>query len=124
MAPLHHLGGVDGHVVSQVVETELVVGAVGDVGGVGGLAVLGLDVVDHQAHGEAQEAVDLAHPLAVALGQVVVDGDDVHALSRQGVEVGGQGGHQGLALAGLHLGDAALVEDDAADELHPVGLHA
>ena len=124
VAPLHHLGGVDGHVVSQVVETELVVGAVGDVGGVGGLAVLGLDVVDHQAHGEAQEAVDLAHPLAVALGQVVVDGDDVHALSRQGVEVGGQGGHQGLALAGLHLGDAALVEDDAADELHPVGLHA
>ena len=35
-----------------------------------------------------------------------------------------RGGHQGLALAGLHLGDAALVEDDAADELHPVGLHA
>ena len=42
----------------------------------------------------------------------------------EGVEVGGEGGHQGLAFAGLHLGDAALVEDDAADELHPVGLHA
>ena len=124
VAPLHHLGGVDGHVVPQVVEAELVVGAVGDVGGVGGLAVLGLDVVDHQAHGEAQEAVDLAHPLAVALGQVVVDGDDVDPFPGQGVEVGGEGGHQGLALAGLHLGDAALVEDDAADELHPVGLHA
>ena len=80
--------------------------------------------VDHQAHGEAQEAVDLAHPLAVALGQVVVDGDDVDPLPGQGVEVGGQGGHQGLALAGLHLGDAALVENDAADELHPVGAHA
>ena len=35
-----------------------------------------------------------------------------------------KGGHQGLAFAGLHLGDAALMEDDAADELHPVGLHA
>ena len=48
----------------------------------------------------------------------------MHPLAGEGVEVGGEGGHQGLALAGLHLGDAALVEDDAADELHPVGLHA
>ena len=48
----------------------------------------------------------------------------MHALPRQGVEVGGQGGHQGLALAGLHLGDAALMEDDAAHQLHPVGPEA
>ncbi len=40
---------------------------------------MGLDVVDHQTHGEAQEAVDLAHPLGVALGQIVVHGDDVDA---------------------------------------------
>jgi len=80
--------------------------------------------VDDQAHGEAHEAVDLAHPLGVTLGQVVVDGDDVDALAGEGVQIGGQGSHQGLALAGLHLGDAALVEDDAADELDPVGLHA
>ena len=80
--------------------------------------------MDDQTHGQAQEAVDLAHPVAVALGQVVVDGDDMHALAAQGVQVGGQGGHQGLAFTGLHLGDAALVQDDAADELHPVGAQA
>ena len=91
---------------------------------IGGLLVRAHHAVDDQAHGQAHEAVDLAHPLAVALGQVVVDGDDVDALAGQGVEVGGQGGHQGLAFAGLHLGDAALVKDDAADELHPVGAHA
>ena len=124
VAPLHQLLLVDGHVVPQVVEAELVVGAVGDVGVIGGLALPGGHVVDHQAHGQAHEAVHLAHPLAVALGQVVVDGDDVNALPGQGVQVGGQGGHQSLALAGLHLGDAALVEDDATDELYPVGLHA
>ena len=66
----------------------------------------------------------LAHPLAVALGQVIVDGDDVDALAGEGVEVGGQGGHQGLALAGLHLGDAALVQHDAAHQLHRVGPQA
>ena len=44
-------------------------------------------------------------------------------------EVGGQGADQGLALAGLHLGDAALVQDHAAQDLdvemalaeHPAG---
>ena len=36
-------------------------------------------------HGEAHEAENLAHPLAAVLGQVVVDGDDVDALARQGV---------------------------------------
>ena len=59
-----------------------------------------------------------AHPLAVALGQVVVHGHDVDAPSGQVVEVDGQRGHEGLALAGLHLGDLALVQDDAAHELH------
>ena len=66
----------------------------------------------------------LAHPLAVAAGQVVVDGDDVHALAGQRVEIGGQHGHEGLALAGLHLGDAALMQHHAADQLHAEGLHA
>ena len=42
----------------------------------------------------------------------------MHALAVQGVEVGGQGRHQRLALAGLHLGDAALVQHHAADQLH------
>ena len=124
MAPLHQLAGVDAHVVPQVVEAHLVVGAVGDVGGVGGLPLLGGQAVDDQAHLQPQEAVDLAHPLAVALGQVVVHRDDVDAPARQGVEIGGEGGHQGLALTGLHLGDAALVEHDAAHQLHPVGPHA
>ena len=88
--PLDQLLGVDGHVVPQVVKAELVVGAVGDVGGVGVLLGLSHHPVDDQAHGEAHEAVHLAHPLAVALGQVVVDGDDVHALAGQGVQVGGR----------------------------------
>ena len=70
------------------------------------------------ADGEAEELVDLAHPLGVALGQVVVDGDDVHALAGERVEIDRQRGDQRLALAGLHLGDLALVQHHAADELH------
>ena len=124
MAALHHVLLVDHHVVAQVIEAELVVGAVGHVGGVGFLAVGGFHAVDHQAHGQAQETVDLAHPFAVAAGQVIVDGDYVHTVAGQGVQIHRHGGHQRLAFTGLHLGDAGAVQHDAADDLHRVGLHA
>ena len=40
------------------------------------------------------------------------------------VEVHGHRGHERLALAGLHLGDVAVVEHDAAQHLHVEGAHA
>ena len=80
----------------------------------------GLEVVDlgeHDADLEPEEAVDLAHPLGVALGQVVVDGDEVDAVAGERVEVRGQRGDEGLALAGLHLRDPAEVQRGAAHDL-------
>ena len=74
--------------------------------------------MDDDADGQAEELVDLAHPLGVAAGEVVVDGDDVDALAGERVEVDGERGDQGLAFAGLHLGDRALVQHHAADQLH------
>ena len=70
-----------GHVVAQVVEAELGVGAVDDVAGVRALLLLvGLHVLQH-ADGDAERVVDRAHPFRVALRQVVVDGHQVHALA-------------------------------------------
>ena len=69
------------------------------------------------ADGQAEEAVDLAHPVGVAPGEVVVDRDDVDALALQRVQIDRQRRDQGLAFAGLHLGDRALVQDHAADQL-------
>ena len=79
-----------------------------------------LDDADRQA----QAVEDRAHPLRVALGQVVVDRDDVHAAPGHGVERGGERRDERLALAGLHLGDLALVQHDAADQLDVEMAHA
>ncbi len=117
-------GVVDERVVAQVIETELVVGAVGDVGAVA-LAALGtvrLVAVDH-VDGQAVEAEDRGHPLGVALGEVRVDRDDVDAASGERVEVHRRHADERLALARLHLGDLALVHRYAAQELHVVGNH-
>ena len=84
---------------------------------VGDLPFLVVQVVLDDADRHAEEAVDAAHPLRVAAGEVVVDGDDVDALAGEGVQIRGQGGDERLAFAGLHLGDPAAVEHDAADEL-------
>ena len=118
MTALHAIVQVELHVVAQVVEAELVVGAVGDVGGVGFLALRVVEVVNDDADAEAEEGVELAHPLGVALGQVIVDGDDVDAAPGERVEVDRQSGDQRLTFTGLHFGDLALVQHGAADELH------
>src|SRR5439155_8572006 len=52
------------------------------------------------------------------LGEVVVGGDEVRAAAGEAVEVEGEGRDERLALAGLHLGDVALVEGDPTHELH------
>ena len=124
MSALNTLLGTGDHVVAQVVEAELGVGAVGDIGLVGRALELERHVVLEQTDGHAQVLVDAAHPLGVALGQVIVDGNNVHALAGDGVEVAGQGGDEGLAFAGLHLGDVALVKRHGADELHIKVAHA
>ncbi len=134
--PLGRLGEVHHHVVSEIVEPKLVVGAVSDVRPVGlpagdgnqiaqagvvqvsgGVKQVG-GVVLEDADAEAQRVVDGAHPLRIALGQVVVHGHHVHALALQRVQVEGHGGCQGLALTRLHLGDLALVKCNAAQHLH------
>ena len=106
------------HVVAEVVEAELVVGAVGDVAAVHLLPLGRFHLRLDRPDGHSQPAEERAHPLGVAAGQVVVDRDDVHALAVQRVEIGGQGGDQRLALAGDHLGDVAAVQDHPAHELH------
>ncbi len=106
------------HVVAQIVEAVLVVGAVGDVAGVALAALLVVQIVHDNADRHAQELVDPAHPLGVALGQIIVDGDDVHALPAQGVQVDGQRRDQRFSFTGSHFSDFAAVQDHSADQLH------
>ena len=124
MPALDMVSGVEFHVVAQVVEAELVIGAVGDVRPVAFPALLVGEAVDDHADAQAQPAVDPPHPLGVALGEIVVHGHDVDAAPGNGIEIDRQGGRQRLALAGLHLGDLALVQHHAADQLHVEMAHA
>jgi hypothetical protein len=135
---LDHPRGIGHHVVAQVVEAELVVGAVGDVGAVRLLSAdrpelfepliladpVGVEeeggLVLDDADAKAEAVVNLPHPLGIALGKVVVDRHDMHAAPGQRVQRHRERCRQRLALAGSHLSDLAGVKHGTADELDVV----
>src|SRR5882724_3387596 len=105
-------------VVAQVIEAEFIVRAVGDVAGVRRALLVGrLSVLD-DAHLESQKAEHRTHPLRVALRQVFIDRNDMHALAGESVQVRRQGGHQRLTFARAHFRDLAGVQREAADQLN------
>ena len=87
---------------------------------VGGAPLLVGEVRDDHADGHPEEAVDLPHPVGVAAGEIVVDGDDVDALALERIQIDRERRDERLSFAGLHLGDLAAVKRDAADQLDVV----
>ena len=112
------------HIVAQIVKTQLVVCGVGHVTAIGSfLFFIWLLRVDN-ACGQAQSAIDLAHPFRVTLREVVVHGNDMHALAGQSIQIGREGRHEGFTLTGFHLGDIALMQEHPAHELRIKGTQA
>ena len=124
MIALHTGSQIELHVVAQIIKAELVVRAVGDVGGVRGLALEIVHVVLDTADRQSEKAINLTHPFRVARREIIVHRDDIHAATSQRVEIGRQRRDQGLAFAGAHLSDLALMQDDAADHLHVEVTHS
>ena len=114
---LHHVLDPVLHVVAQIIEAELVVGGVSDIAVVLIFALGIVEAVHDDADRKSEKFVDLPHPFGVALGEIIVDGDDMDAAAGERVEIDGERGDQRLAFAGLHLGNPALVQHHAADEL-------
>ena len=99
--------------VAQVVESRFTRGEVGDVGPVRRPAIGGFRTLADRRDAQPEGRVDRSHPRRVASREVVVRGHHVHAPARQGVEAGGEHRREGLALAGLHLGDPSPVQGRA-----------
>ena len=121
VAALDHLVTGTGHVVSQVVKAQFGVGAVGDVALVGDTLLLELlQVRTNPADGQPEPTVDLAHPVRVTGGEVVVHGNDVDAFTGEGVQVHRQRRDERLTFTGLHFGDPAEVQGHTTHELDVV----
>ena len=103
----HQILDVGDQLVAQHVEPDLVDRGVGDVALVGLAALLGGRVGGDPADGQPHRLDERAHPFGVAAGQVVVDGDDVHAAATEGIARRRDRAGQRLAFTGGHLDDVA-----------------
>ncbi len=88
------------------------------------LAVLGGGGHLQNADRKTKHLEDGRHPARVAARQVIVNGHEMSPVAGEGVQVHGQSSDQGLAFPGLHLGNLAAVQDDAADQLNVVMAEA
>ena len=112
------------HVVAQIIKSKLVVGAVCNVGVIGIPALFIAHIVQDLTNGEAKRMINSAHPLCITLCQVIIHRDQVYAPSGQCIKIKRHGGDKGFSFAGLHLGNGAVVQHDAADELNIIGPFA
>ena len=80
--------------------------------------------MNHAADAQPQERVDLTHPFRVTLCQIIIDRNHVNALALERSQIGRHRRDQRLTFTGFHLGDAALMQNNTADDLHLEMLHA
>ena len=123
MTALNLFVNILNHVVAQIVKAHLVVCAVGNVRSIGFSSLVGIKSVNDKTDRKTEEAVDLAHPFAVATCKVIVDRNDMNALSGQRIEISRESCNKGFSLAGLHFCNSALVQNDAALKLNGEVLH-
>src|ERR1700761_8399272 len=112
------------HVITEIIETKFVIGTVGDVRQISlaaGFAV-GFVFVD-TIHGETQPFEDRTVPFRVTTGEIIVYRHDMHPFAGQTVEIGREGGNEGLTFTGSHFCDLALMEDGTSYELNIVMHH-
>ncbi|CAI8371654.1 MAG: Uncharacterised protein [Rhodospirillaceae bacterium] len=120
---LQHIRAGGLHLIAQVVEADFRSDRISNVSSVAAaLCVLQLcrgqdsPIQPHRtgdiSRAHPQRLIQLAHIGRVAHHQVLVHGDNVHALLRQRIEVGRSRRGQRLTLAGLHFSNPALMEDD------------
>ncbi len=72
---------------------------------------------------QSKELVNPSHPLAVALRQIIIDRNQMCALTRQSIQVQWHGCDQGFAFAGSHFCNFTFMKDDCAHKLHIIRHH-
>ena len=122
--PLHEFFGRIHHVITQIIEAKFVVCAVANSctisrstsGSIGRIFINAL----------ASNAIKLknwSHPLGVTASQIVIDGYDMHAFSRQSIQKCRESCHQSFTFARCHFRNLAFVQSRPTDYLNIVMHH-
>ena len=114
---LYHLIEGSDHVITQVIKTEFIICSVGDIRIVCDFSLVEIQIMNNKADGETQKFVYLSHPFAVSFRQIIIDGNNVDALSFQRIQIDRCRSNQRLAFTGTHLSDVTAVQNNTANQL-------
>ena len=84
---LHFIRLAYAHIITQIIEAVLIVGAVGDIARVRFSALIVFFFVYYKPHCEPEKPVDTSDKLTVAFCEVVVDRDHMDALAGERVQI-------------------------------------
>ena len=124
MLALNKVFRADSHVVTQVVETEFIVGTERDVGKVClttgvGVRLMAVDAI----YAQTVEHIKRAHPFGVTFGKVVVHGYYMHTVSGQRVQEYRKGSNESFTFTGCHFRNLTFVQNDTTEQLNVVMNH-
>ncbi len=122
--PLDSVFRAPSQAVSEIVEAESAVRCVGHIASVTFSFLLGSHRLQDSSCLHPKKLKNRSHIVPVALGQAVVDGDQMRSLTRQSVEIQRHHGGQCLPLARHHLGDLAVGHSEGSHHLTIVGTHS
>ena len=114
---LHLRRRVGFQVVAQQVKAELAQVAIDNMLPVGVAAFRGEHRSQHIINAEAEGTVHRGQEFAVPGRQIVVGGGDMDGAAVEGVQDGGKGGGNRLALAGIHFHNFAAEQVDSGQKL-------
>jgi len=108
------------HVVAQVVETKFVVRAIRNVCCIvtSFFGRRSSHTRDNKSNLETHPTMNATHPLSMESGQVIVHRDDVHAFSRERIEICRQRRDKSFAFTGSHFWNPASMQCGPTHQLN------
>ena len=118
MSALYKCVFIDHHIITQVIKSELIVRSVSNIAVICRLLFFTRLPLQDKTRSKTKEFVNTPHFLASDSGKVIIDRDDMNALTLKRVQIRRHYRNKCLALAGLHFRDSSLMKQDSAKDLH------
>ena len=124
MLALNSLLLINYHVITQVIKAKLVIGAIGYIRIIRRFFLVMIQAVDNETHRKTHKAVNLAHPLGVTLGKIIVDRNDMNALTRKRIKVCRKCCNESFTFTCFHFTYTSLMQNDTAQYLNGEMAHS
>ena len=111
MFTLYQVFRADSHIITQVVETKFIVGTECNICHVSTTASFRVRLMLIDAvYTQAMEHIERSHPFRVTLSQVIVHGNHMYTITRQGIQEYRQCSNQGFTFTGCHFSNLTLMQ--------------